>query len=57
MSKLNPVFTALTDIDDSIITGAKKSRKKPIAIAIAAAAVIALLGFRTAFRYGVSVND
>ncbi len=56
MSKLNPVFTALTDIDDSIITGAKKSRKKPIAIAIAAAAVIALLGFRTAFRYGVSVN-
>lgn len=58
MSKLNPVFTALTDIDDSIITGAKKSRKKPIAIVlVAAAAVMALVGFRTAFRYGVSVND
>lgn len=56
MTKLNPIFTALTDIDDSIITRARSSRKKPIMIAFAAAAVLALVGFSAAFRYGVRVN-
>lgn len=56
MTRLNPVFTALTDIDDSIITSSKKSRKKPIAIVLAAAAVLTLVGFTIAKRYGVSVN-
>lgn len=57
MSRLNPVFTAITDIDDSIILNAKKSRKKPLAIALAAAAaVLTLVGFTIAKRYGVSVN-
>lgn len=56
MSRLNPVFTAITDIDDSIILNAKKSRKKPLAIALAAAAVLTLVGFTIAHRYSISVN-
>lgn len=56
MTRLNPVFTAITEIDDSIILNAKKSRKKPLAIALAAAAVLVLAGFAIANRYGVSVN-
>lgn len=46
----------MTEIDDSIILNAKKSRKKPIAIALIAAAVMALAGFAIANRYTVSVN-
>lgn len=46
MTRLNPVFTAITDIDDNIILNAKKSRKKLLAIALAAAAaVLTLVGF------------
>lgn len=56
MSRLNPVFTAISDIDDSIILNAKKPRKRPIAIAFAAAAVLTLVGFTIANRYSVSVN-
>lgn len=57
MTRLNPVFTAITEIDDNIISSAKKPRKKPMAIVIiAAAAVMALVGFTIANRYGVSVN-
>lgn len=56
MSRLNPVFTAITDIDDSIILNAKKSRKKPLAITLAASAVIVLAGFTIANRYSVKVN-
>ncbi|MDE6733084.1 MAG: hypothetical protein K2J77_09450 [Oscillospiraceae bacterium] len=57
MSRLNPVFTAITDIDDSIVLNAKKSRKRPLAIVLAAAAILTLVGFTIANRYGVSVND
>lgn len=56
MTRLNPIFTALTDIDDSIVTSAKRSRRKPIAIAVIAAAVMALAGFTAANRFGVRVN-
>ncbi len=58
MNKINPLLEAINDIDDSIITNAAKTPKRPIALMIAAAAAAALLvtGFAAAFRSGVRIN-
>lgn len=58
MNRLNPVFTAITEIDDNIVSSAKKPRKMPMAaVIVAAAAVMTLVGFTMANRFGVRIND
>lgn len=42
MNKVNPIFSAMTDIDNSIITDAKKPRKSPKALIITAAVAAAV---------------
>lgn len=58
MTRLNPVFTAITEIDDNIVSSAKKPRIKPMAaVIVAAAAMMALVGFTMANRFSVRIND
>ena len=64
MNKINPIFSAMTDIDNSIITDAQKPRKSPkviiIAAAAAAAAGIALFAVNynpTPYGSGIATAD
>lgn len=59
MTELNPILTAMNNIDDNIITNAEKTNKKPIFLRvgiIAAAAAILLVGFTNVERFGFYVN-
>lgn len=60
MNELNSIFTSLTDIDDSIISEAKRKKHRvPLAIklAVIAAALAAVVGFTIAYRNTVSLNN
>ncbi|MDE7397915.1 MAG: hypothetical protein K2N06_00150 [Oscillospiraceae bacterium] len=60
MNNINPLLVAMNNIDDSIITNAEKTNKKPIflCMGIIAAAVAAtlLVGFTNVERFGFYVN-
>lgn len=49
MSRINPIFTAMTEVDEKIIAEAKKPNRKPLirmgVIAAASAAAVVALGF------------
>lgn len=62
MNKLNPLFEAMSEIDDNIISESLKAKKRPIrmkALLIAAAVTATALfaGFAYVEKYGVYIGD